>query len=718
MTLEQGTLLNARYRIVDILGQGGMGSVYRALDENLGVEVAVKENLFTTDEYSRQFRLEAVILASLRHQNMPRVTDHFVFENQGQYLVMDYIEGEDLRQRMERLGTIPEEDAILIGAAICDALTHLHSRKPPVLHRDIKPGNVKITPDGRVFLVDFGLAKLVQGSQATTTGARAMTPGYSPPEQYGTARTDPRSDIYSMGATLYAALTGIIPEDGLARVMDNVQLTPIRKRNPKVSRRLAAAIEKAMEAYPDDRFQTADEFRRALLNSSSKTQHFTDLDLNISVPPPPEGPQSPESLRAASEMSPSTPVQVMVNAMTTSTMRLRRRMRRYTTITTWATLIVLALTGWFLWNNNPAFHAGVISMLPPDVALTYVPNPTATLTATSSPTTIPVIETTPTLTSEPTGTAVITVTPTPQGGGRGQLAFASNRNGALPQIWLMDANGTIIRQITNEQDGACQPDWSPDGARLVYVSPCRQKQDAYEGSSLYIINADGSGKNAVPGPSLKGDFEPAWAPDGNRIAFTSLRDNYYEIYMVNLENSQVTRLTKSQSISAAIYARMPAWSPFGSQISFVLKRSARSQIWVTTDSDANVPKPYEQFVINDNTVSDFLPAWTPDGQFIVFDRTSANKVPEPPASLVSLRYEDRGTDQAIPLPIPSDQLPMVDVDFSPDGFWIAFESWPGGSPNQDIYIATGTGANRTRLTTDKGYDFDPVWRPFIPEAAP
>jgi len=198
MTLEQGTLLNGRYRIVDILGQGGMGSVYRAMDENLGMEVAVKENLFTTDEYSRQFRLEAVILASLRHPNLPRVTDHFVFENQGQYLVMDYIEGEDLRQRMERLGTIPEEDAILIGAAIADALSHLHSRKPPVLHRDIKPGNVKITPDGRVFLVDFGLAKLVQGTQTTTTGARAMTPGYSPPEQYGTARTDPRSDIYSL----------------------------------------------------------------------------------------------------------------------------------------------------------------------------------------------------------------------------------------------------------------------------------------------------------------------------------------------------------------------------------------------------------------------------------------------------------------------------------------------------------------------------------------
>src|SRR5512136_3179699 len=131
MILERGALLNNRYRIVEILGQGGMGSVYRAVDENLGVEVAVKENLFTTDEYARQFRLEAVILANLRHTNLPRVTDHFVVGEEGQYLVMDFIEGEDLRQRMERQGVLAEEDAILIGAAMCDALQYLHTRKPP-----------------------------------------------------------------------------------------------------------------------------------------------------------------------------------------------------------------------------------------------------------------------------------------------------------------------------------------------------------------------------------------------------------------------------------------------------------------------------------------------------------------------------------------------------------------------------------------------------------
>ena len=234
-----------------------MGAVYHAKDDNLDVHVAVKENLFTSDEYSRQFRREANILATMRHPNLPRVIDHFEMENQGQYMVMDFIEGEDLRQRMDRVGSLQDEEVIIIGAAICDALDYLHTRDPIILHRDIKPGNIKINPNGEVYLVDFGLAKIVDGSQVTTTGARAMTPGYSSPEQYGTARTDARSDIYSLGATLYAALTNTIPEDGLARAMEQADLTPIRKRNPKVSRRGASAVERALAIHPEDRYQTA-----------------------------------------------------------------------------------------------------------------------------------------------------------------------------------------------------------------------------------------------------------------------------------------------------------------------------------------------------------------------------------------------------------------------------------------------------------------------------
>ena len=274
MTLEQGALLRDRYRIIEVLGHGGMGSIYRAVDENLGVEVAVKENLFTVEDYTRQFKREATILANLRHPNLPRVTNHFTIPDQGQYLIMDYIEGEDLQERMERQKTIPEEEVIIFGAAICDALAYMHSRDPQVLHRDIKPGNVRITPKGDIYLVDFGLAKIIQGNKTTTTGARAMTMGFSPPEQYGAARTDTRTDIYSLGATLYTALTGSTPEDSLAQTMDQEVLTPLRERNPSVSRRVAEAVEKALQVHPNDRFQMASEFKNELLKARSGRFNF------------------------------------------------------------------------------------------------------------------------------------------------------------------------------------------------------------------------------------------------------------------------------------------------------------------------------------------------------------------------------------------------------------------------------------------------------------
>ncbi len=263
MSLEPGSLLNRRYRILEVLSKGGMGAIYHAMDETLGIEVAVKENLFTTEDYSRQFRREASILAWLKHSNLPRVTDHFVIEGQGQYLVMDHIAGEDLRQYILNRGPLPEGEILRIGVAVCGALDYLHSRRPPIIHRDIKTGNIRITPGGQVYLVDFGLAKVEETGRSAAGGALALTPGYAPPEQYG-GSTDARSDIYSLAATLYMALTASLPEDGLSRAMKTSTLTRVRQRNSKISEQTALVIEKALSLDPAERYQTAVEFRQAL----------------------------------------------------------------------------------------------------------------------------------------------------------------------------------------------------------------------------------------------------------------------------------------------------------------------------------------------------------------------------------------------------------------------------------------------------------------------
>ncbi len=728
MTLERGALLHKRYRIVEILGQGGMGSVYRAVDENLGVDVAVKENLFTTDEYARQFRLEAVILANLRHPNLPRVTDHFVIGDQGQYLVMDYIEGEDLRQRMERMGNITEDEAILLGAAICDALSYLHTRKPPILHRDINPGNVKITPDGHIFLVDFGLAKVLHGSQATTTGARAMTPGYSPPEQYGTARTDPRTDIYSLGATLYASLTGIIPEDGLARAMDNTQLTPLRKRNSKISRRLAAAIEKAMGIDPAERFQTADEFKKSLLGSKSKTQR---LPGDYVIQPAPVSEEDAEKLSPiARESQPLNAfgkndgaLESGVSAELPEFKPRKKRKKNRVLPTLLGILFVLAAAVVGVVRFAPQFvPSNMRPFIPPlllaptqseNTPVPAVPTATQTVTVaeTAAPTDTPVPPTStvtvaPTKTLPPvvesTATPEETSTPavTPMGGGFGQIAFVSARSG-LPQIYMSNSDGTGLQIITNMENGACQPSWSPDGKQLVFISPCRARSDffenAYTDSSLYVINADGTGLTpltTVPGS----DFEPAWSPDGTRIAFTSNRDGTRDIYVLDLGTRAVTRLTKVEQ--PVQENRQPSWSPFSNQITYTVKRFGAFQVWVMSDTGQNAV----QIARSGQQLWDYLPIWAPDGETIIFNQRKLG--PSQPW-LMTIRYADRDTKTPTRIQL---QPPIEDVQFSPDGLWIVFES-TNAEGNRDIYFSTLSGGNLTRLTTDPADEFDPVWRP-------
>jgi serine/threonine protein kinase len=741
MNLERGSLLNNRYRIVAILGQGGMGSLYRAVDQNLGMDVAVKENLFTTEEYARQFRREAVILANLRHPNLPRVTDHFVIEGQGQYLVMDFIEGEDLRERLDREGVLSDEDVIIIGVAICEALSYLHSRDPQVVHRDIKPGNVKISPTGHITLVDFGLAKMVESSQTTTTGARAMTPGYSPPEQYGTARTDHRTDIYSLGATLYVALTGVLPEDALARAMEQTKLTPVRKYNPAVSRRLAGVIEKCMEIRPESRYQTAEELGKALLRSKSITGRRTNSELTLT---PPTGSPSAERIELGMESTPvsrhrdmgqltpnpspptysgsavlsanGTPVEA--SSLPASVPTKRRSFGCWLIVVVAGVLIGSLFWVYFyrptLWNQSTAW---LYRYLPPAVVpiidssptptaslpaivldtSTLAPSPTQTSTLESTTVTFPPLTPTPTSTQAPTDTPTPSQTPlltaTPLGGGTGQIVFASKRTG-LPQIWVMNGDGSELHQITELQDGACQPSWSPDGSRLVFISPCSGNQEVYPSASLFIINADGS--DLTPLPTMPGgDFDPAWSLDGKLIAFTSLRDyNRAQIYVISLDDYEVVSLSANKANDF-----QPSWSPEGNQLAFVTTRKGPYQIWLMNSDGSD-----QTLFTRSGSLKNTHPDWSPDGQVIIYSQSEEF---EGYSGITGARITDETFQESR---IGTDLVPRREGIYSPDGFWIVYESWPDGF-NHDIYIMTTNGLQVQQVSKDPAYDFDPAWRP-------
>ncbi len=261
--LQTGDLLHGRYRIVRLLGQGGFGALYRIWDATLGRPCALKENLDIAPDTQRQFLREAKILANLHHPNLPRVTDYFI-ENQKQYLVMDFVEGQDLQEMLDdRGGPLSEDQALNWVRQICDALTYLHKQKPPVIHRDIKPANIKVTPSGQAVLVDFGIAKQTDPHLKTTVGAQAVTPGFSPYEQYGKGVTDARTDVYALGATLYTLLTGQEPPESVQRVVRDPLMLP-RSLNPALSARTSAALARALQMDPTQRFQSAADFKAAL----------------------------------------------------------------------------------------------------------------------------------------------------------------------------------------------------------------------------------------------------------------------------------------------------------------------------------------------------------------------------------------------------------------------------------------------------------------------
>src|SRR4051794_33917921 len=199
--LTQNSILHGRYVILRQLGQGGMGAVYEARDERLGARVAVKQMLVAGERLERAFEHEARLLSQLRHPALSVVTDYFV-EGAGRYLVMQYIPGEDLARLVERLGRpFPTPTVLDWADQLLAVLEYLHGRTPPILHRDIKPQNVKVTPEGQIVLLDFGLSKGSAAELSRLAGGssvRGYTPFYAPFEQIQGTGTDERSDLYSL----------------------------------------------------------------------------------------------------------------------------------------------------------------------------------------------------------------------------------------------------------------------------------------------------------------------------------------------------------------------------------------------------------------------------------------------------------------------------------------------------------------------------------------
>lgn len=394
--LNPGTLLQSRYRIAKKLGEGGMGAVYRAWDVRLDAPVALKEMMpqpgldaQTLTGLRHQFRQEAVVLARLNHPNLVRVTDFFE-EGGSVYLVMDFVQGENLADRITREGAQEERQVIAWAEQLLGALAYCHSEG--ILHRDLKPQNVIIRADGQAILVDFGLVKLWDPqSPQTKTVMRGMgTPEYAPPEQYdafGHGHTGPSSDLYSLGATLYHALTGSAPPTATMRVVNPEALIPLRQIAPHLSARLEQVITQATQLRPALRYQTAAEMRAALTGQA-----------------PPPGDRQPRfepalphaSTRVMPGAAPASPFE---ESYSPPPPKQRSRAWLWWAAGAGALLLLCVVIG------------GIGSWLVSLALATPTPLPTLRPTLTSPPATTPAVTATPRPTSTPD------VKPTPLGGG-------------------------------------------------------------------------------------------------------------------------------------------------------------------------------------------------------------------------------------------------------------------------------------------------------------
>ncbi len=283
--LISGATIADRYLIQNILGVGGMSSVYRARDlhfPNVTKLVAVKEMVnraldpIVRSTIVRNFEREANLLASLDHRSIPMIYDFFTI-NERSYLVIEYINGSDLEALINsNKDFLPQDRIVRWGIELCDVLSYLHNHKPEaIVFRDMKPSNVMINNQDHIILVDFGIAKPFQiGQRGTMIG----TEGYSPPEQYRGEAT-PLADIYSLGATLHHALTH---HDPRLEAPFSFHERPIRQINPNVSEALESAVNKALNYSPEERYQSADEFKNALLEAAHESGLISQIPVSMS----------------------------------------------------------------------------------------------------------------------------------------------------------------------------------------------------------------------------------------------------------------------------------------------------------------------------------------------------------------------------------------------------------------------------------------------------
>lgn len=724
MNINTGSILQERYQIERTLGQGGMGAVYQAKDLSLDTQVAIKVNFRRSEGSTTQFMREAQLLAKLRHPNLPRVIQYFVHEG-NEFLVMDYIPGEDLKQIVQNHGAQPVDKVLDWADQLGNALTYLHTQDPPIFHRDIKPENIKVTPEGQAILVDFGIAKAAYSHQQTQLGARGYTPGYAPPEQYGGGRTGAYTDQYGLAATIYFLLTGQKPLDSVQRVVEKQQLQTVVTYNRTIPLYVSNAIERGMALNPADRFDSVKTFITVLKGQAG---------INFAATARQDGAGGGENTMTALGSMPMAnipaefqgtaqrpPANLVppAHAVSTAPTPVEPAKKRFPFglviggVVGLGIIAAIVVVGYLYLSGN-LFPTPTMDMAMA-VNQTMTHNAIETQANQPTETDVPdeVVADEPTVTTQPTDTPEPTITNTPEPTFTntpaltwvGQLAYVSDEGGDGVQLWLMkvymDMQGNLVsqkEQLTTSAGDKSYPAWSPDGRYIVYSS---QGDTPAEGLNLYRIELANPGQAPVQITNTNGnDIEAAYSPDGSTIAYDNdMNVNGRQIRFVDSSGNNDRR------ISFDFVEFAPVFHPLQSDQYYFVYAGAgghRPLYWrYISDDQADVhffdSSSYEGRLGEVNE-----PAFSPNAEYIAYKQENYGGTS---SNIALTRFNSRGAEVTQLTNTNRDSAPSISWDSN----WVAFMSLRDG--NYEIYIMDLIGEQETNLSNNAGVDMHPAWFP-------
>ncbi|NIM59206.1 MAG: protein kinase [Candidatus Aminicenantes bacterium] len=682
--LTTGSTFAERYQIIEELGKGGMGKVYKVHDTEIKEKVALKllKSEIALDEKTiERFRNEIRLARKIAHKNVGRMFD--LGKGEGTYFItMEYVSGQDLKGLIRQTGKLAIETTISIAKQVCEGLEEAH--KQGVVHRDLKPSNIMIDREGNVRIMDFGIARSIKTKGLTGAGVMIGTPEYMSPEQAEAKAVDHRSDIYSLGIILYEMVTGMLPFEGdtplsIAMKHKSEKLKAPKLLNPQIPDDLNSLILKCLEKSKTDRYQAAEEVSKDISGIEKKI---------------------PLTQKVVPKRRPATSKEITVK------FNLKKAF-----LSALVVVILIAVAGYFLFRPgrpDTDINIGTTRQISHEPGLEIDPkvSPDGKMVAfVTGP-----LGKTRLVVRQVAGGRQIEVTQDFSGNQRwpqwspdgSQLAFYSE--GA---IYVVPSLGGIPRRVVDkiENSSAHSPAWSPDGKKIAYV----------QNDSICVFTLDTEMSEEIV--EAKEVHSLSWSPDGSQIAYVSGNIGFVfsrfdiaealftiignnapsSIHIASLSRRTTVRVTSDDHLNAS-----PVWTPEKKHILFISDRGGARDIYAVPLTSSGRPSGKAARLTTGLDVHTI--GISRDGQKLVYSvfNTTAN--------VRSIQIPEKG-----PLSI-SDSKPITKgnqiietLDVSPDGQWLAYDSNLSG--NADIYKMQVAGGEAIQLTTHPSGDFNPQWSP-------